>query len=230
VPTHVAHDLIDRKVIVSQLGHTRQNEEIQWRLASLVDEALLTLVYDLFTDPKYTASELEKLLARHPEHFWLLEKWEHWALRSSQANEMEKEIVWHRWARAHPKEVGVPPGRALEVPTLEKYLEIIADKERERLRAHWDEKEAQLRVERAAEERRLEVKLMAERILPEEEIQRVYSGKEPDELLSLASNPHASMEWIQKLITCHHVKGSRQIREAAERNIQSRTASGGEEQ
>jgi hypothetical protein len=230
LPSPVAHDLIDRRIIVSQLGHTRQNDDVQWRLASLVDEALLTLVHDLFTDSKYTASELEELLARHPEHFWLLEKWEHWALRSSQVKEMEKEIVWHRWARAHPKQVDVPPSRALEVPTLEKYLEIIAAKERERLRAHWEEKEAQLRAERTADEKRLEVKLTAERILPEEEIQRIYSSREPEELLSLARNPHISMEWIQKLLNCYHVKGSRQIREAAERNIQSRTASIGEEQ
>ncbi len=89
LPPDIAHDLISRDIIVSQLGHTRQNDEVQWRLASLVDEAFLTFVWDMFTKPIYSASEFEKLLGQHPEHLWLLEKWEHWALLSSEVREMD---------------------------------------------------------------------------------------------------------------------------------------------
>ncbi|MBV9467857.1 MAG: hypothetical protein JOZ57_01275, partial [Abitibacteriaceae bacterium] len=41
LPTQVAHDLIERKIAITLLGHTIQNEEIMWRLAPLVDETLL---------------------------------------------------------------------------------------------------------------------------------------------------------------------------------------------
>lgn len=123
LPTQIAHDLIDRDVIVGQLGHTRQGDEIQWRLASLIDEALLTLVWDFFTNSTYEVAQLQKLLSEHPDHVWLLDKWEHWALLSSSVREREKEIIFHRWAWEHPKRPG-------NFPNLEQYLEIMADKER----------------------------------------------------------------------------------------------------
>ncbi|MBV9865630.1 MAG: hypothetical protein JO316_09790 [Abitibacteriaceae bacterium] len=217
LPPHVAHDLMDRDIAVSTLGHTRQLDEVQWRLASLVDEALLTLFWALYSDPKYELAELEKLLGQHPDHLWLLDKWQHgWNCGSSSR---EKELAFHRWVWEHPH-------RPAEMPNPEQYLHIMEIREhqekKERLRVEWEQKEEQLRLEREAEERRLEVTHVANDWLQKEKIRFIIAVQEPEMLLALASNPQIPVQWIQKLVNCHHVKGARQIREAAENNIKTR--------
>ena len=216
LPILIAHDLIDRDIIVSQLGHTRQEGEIQWRLASLVDEALLTLFRDLYTNPNSKVEELRKLLNQHSNHGWLLDKWEHWANKSSSS---DKEIVFHRWVWEHQN-------RPANFPNPEDYLEIMADRERkkveERLRAEYKAKQEQLKIEREAEQRRLDLERVATDKLDQIEIELILLLREPDTLLALANNSHIEIEWVQKLINCHQVKGARQIREAADRNIKTR--------
>ena len=203
LPAHIAHDLIDRDSNVLTLGHTRQDDEVQWRLASLVDEALLTLARDFYTNPDYDVTELQKLLDLYPHHGWLLRSWPHWGNSSR-----EKKIVFHKRAWEHPE-------RPDSLPSPEQYWDRLADRERE-------EREEQLRVEREAEERRLELERIAKDMLNSEEIQFILSVQEPEMLLALAGNPQISVHWIQKLINCHYVKGARQIREAAEENIKTR--------
>jgi hypothetical protein len=85
-----------------------------------------------------------------------------------------------------------------------------------------EERDKQLQAEREAEERRCELERVAKDILNSEEIKFILSFQEPELLLALAGNPQISVDWIQKLINCHHVKGARQIREAAEKNIKAR--------
>ena len=216
LPMHIAHDLIDRDIVVTQLGHTRQNDEIQWRLASLVDEALLTLFRDLYTNPDSKVEELQKLLTQHSDHGWLLDKWEYWADESSSP---DKEIVFHRWVWKHPS-------RPADFPNPDDYLGIMADRERqkieERLQAEHEAKQKQLRIEREAELRRLELERVSTDKLDQMEIEFILLSQEPDMLLALASNSQIEIQWVQKLINCHHVKGARQIREAADRNIEAR--------
>ncbi|HEX8834027.1 MAG TPA: hypothetical protein VF719_07485 [Abditibacteriaceae bacterium] len=219
LPTSAAHDLIDRDIIVDQLGHTRQDDEVQWRLGSLVDEALLTLVWDFFTNPIYEVAELQKLLSQHPNHLWLLDKWEHWALLSSSVREPEKEIVFHRWAWEHPK-------RPVHFPNTEQYLDIMAAKERQKIeeqaRVEREENEEQLRIESETNARRCELERIANEMLDETKIQSILSSQDPDLILALANNSSIEVQWVHKLVNCHNVKGARQIREAADSNIKSR--------
>ena len=223
LPTSIAHDLIDRNIIVSQMGHTRQNDEIQRRLAFSVDEALLTLVGEMFTKPTYTVTDLENLLSQHPINGWLLEKWEHWALLDSQVKDRDKEAVFHSWAWRHPQDVSGPSRRIVDVPSPERYLEIMADKARERARIEREAEEEQLRAEQAVEARRLEMQRLSEKDLTPEEIEQIFSTQAPDELLAVARNPRLPVEWLQKLINCYGIKGARQIREAVQKNLSTQS-------
>ena len=224
LPTSIAHDLIDREVIVSQMGHTRQNDEIQRRLASLVDEALLTFVWDMFRSSVYTAIDLENLLSQHPDNLWLLNQWEHWALLNTQVGEREKEIVFHRWAWQHPhREFPTHLRHLFDVPGPERYLEIMADKERERARIAREAEEERLQAEQAIEARRLEMQHLSQRELTPTEIQAIFSAQASDELLAIARNPHLPVEWLQKLINCYGIKGARQIREAVQENLRAKS-------
>ncbi len=76
LPDGIANDLIDRGVAIDMLGHSRQSEPVQWRLASFYPEALLTLGTELYTDPKRDVSEfralIDTLLDAHPGRDWLL--------------------------------------------------------------------------------------------------------------------------------------------------------------
>ncbi|RYX84411.1 hypothetical protein EON83_09790 [bacterium] len=245
LPPAIAHDLIDRDIIVSQLGHTRQLDEVQWRLASLVDEALLTFAWDMFNKPTYSAAELEKLLTQHTDNLWLLHQWKNYGMQDSpmwkpQVGDMEKEIIFHRWAWQHPHRDEDTRHWPKDVPTLEQYMEILAQRkqgllrlereaeearlEREAREARLERKagEARIQAERAVEERRDQLQRLAERPLAPQEIERILTAREPDELLALASNPHVALEQIAKLTNCHNIKGARQIREAAQNNIKNR--------
>lgn len=76
LPDEIANDLIDRGVAIEMLGHSRQSEPVQWRLASFYPEALLTLGIELYTDPNRDVSEfralMDTLLEAHPGRDWLL--------------------------------------------------------------------------------------------------------------------------------------------------------------
>lgn len=175
LPPEIAHDLIDRDIVVGQLGHTRQKDDVQWRLASLVDEALLTFVWDMFTQALYPAAEFEKLLFQHPGHVWLLDKWEHWALLSSKIQDEEKEVLFHRWAWEHPERSNARS----EVPPLERYLEILEERRQKQQRIEREAEEERQRVEQEDEQRRIELRHLSQRPLMEEEIRGMFWCKTP---------------------------------------------------
>lgn len=69
----VAFDLMDRRIALTDLGHTRQDDEVMWKLAELVDEALLTLAADVYIKPLYGLDETEKLFDQFHNNRWMLE-------------------------------------------------------------------------------------------------------------------------------------------------------------
>lgn len=62
LPTRIANDLIDRGVSVIAMGFTRQVDEVQWRLATLIEEALYTLIRERYTDSKFSVSQFAIML------------------------------------------------------------------------------------------------------------------------------------------------------------------------
>lgn len=69
----IAFDLIDRKIALVELGHTKQHYEVMWKLAELVDEALLTLAIDIYTITSFGVEETEILFNKYYDHKWMLE-------------------------------------------------------------------------------------------------------------------------------------------------------------
>lgn len=64
LPDDVADDLIDREVALTALGHSRQSDAIQWRLAPFYPEALLTISQELYRDPARSPAEFRAMLDR----------------------------------------------------------------------------------------------------------------------------------------------------------------------
>jgi hypothetical protein len=73
LPSTVAHDLIDREIAVLDMGHTRQCDEIQWRLSELVEEALLTLIMERYVDERYDQESFLEVFNPHSAHGEVLE-------------------------------------------------------------------------------------------------------------------------------------------------------------
>ena len=97
LPSEVAHDLLDRKIAVNELGHSRQNEDVQWRMAMFYDEALLTLAKDRYCSRKYDLSEFRRVLDFNSTHDWMMSFLSH-APASSKA----KEQLFLDTAKRHP--------------------------------------------------------------------------------------------------------------------------------
>lgn len=96
LPTEVAHDLVDRKIAITLLGHTMQNEEIKWRLAPLVDEALLTLAKEFYMNPERSVEELQSVLRQYPDHQWMLSSLAHCYSSSIEKRAVFIEVVKQR--------------------------------------------------------------------------------------------------------------------------------------
>lgn len=101
LPDDVADDLIDREVAIDQLGHSRQSDLVQWRLAEFYDEALLTLGKELYARHERGLEEFQSVLdtgrtgrANYP---WLLE-----SLADLRASSPEKEQAYLRALEDHP--------------------------------------------------------------------------------------------------------------------------------
>lgn len=82
LPDDVAHDLVDRaddlELLLEKIGHTRQSDAVQWRLAGRVDEALLTLGVEIYADPARDAAAFRGFMERAAEqpsraYGWLLD-------------------------------------------------------------------------------------------------------------------------------------------------------------
>lgn len=73
LPGPIIMDLIDRRIAINELGHTKQEHEAMWKLAEMVDEALLTLAIDIYTQRSFGLEETERLLNKFYDHTWMLE-------------------------------------------------------------------------------------------------------------------------------------------------------------
>lgn len=93
LPESVAHDLIDREIHVTLLGHTRQTDEVQGRLADLVDEALLTIAKEFYTDNAHSIEEFESILKKHHDHHWMLSSLAHDAVSSPEKSALLEQFL-----------------------------------------------------------------------------------------------------------------------------------------
>lgn len=73
LPKEVAFDLIDRMVALLDLGHSKQEYEVLWKLAEVVDEALLALAIDVYTNISIGINETELLFNKFHVNRWMLE-------------------------------------------------------------------------------------------------------------------------------------------------------------
>jgi hypothetical protein len=96
LPDKVAHDLIDRDIHVEFLGHTRQSDAVQWRLADLVDEALLTIAKEIYSREEHGADELRAVLEKYPDHHWMLS-----SLAFSATSSPEKSVLLEKFLMRH---------------------------------------------------------------------------------------------------------------------------------
>ncbi|MFL5732617.1 MAG: hypothetical protein ACJ78Q_05390 [Chloroflexia bacterium] len=101
LPQGIAKDLIERRVAIDALGHSRQVDEAQRRLASFYGEALVTLAVDMYTNPQYTAEEFGAMLVEFrdsPGYFWALE-----TLASHEPSGEEKQEAYLLAVRERPE-------------------------------------------------------------------------------------------------------------------------------
>jgi hypothetical protein len=71
LPDFITNDLIDRRIVVTQLGHRHQSEAILRRLAPLVSEALLSLAGELYRNPERSLEEFVEILDQYPNESWM---------------------------------------------------------------------------------------------------------------------------------------------------------------
>jgi hypothetical protein len=62
LPVPVALDLLARRVAFDSLGHSRQADEVQWRLARVYEEALLTLAKEYYAGAGRSVGEFRRLM------------------------------------------------------------------------------------------------------------------------------------------------------------------------
>jgi hypothetical protein len=102
LPPAIAYDLLDRRIALDILGHSRQVDEVQWKLAELYDEALLTLAIDQYTLPQYSRADLESVFANFRENSgyrWMMAVLAH----QYEASSPEKEQAYVAAATDHPE-------------------------------------------------------------------------------------------------------------------------------
>lgn len=98
LPDDITHDLIDRNIAVIALAHIRQNEPVLKRLAPLVDEALLTLVGQLYRDPERSVDEFSEAFDLGPTNAWLLQHLAH-----GEASSPQKEAAFLKRVEGRPE-------------------------------------------------------------------------------------------------------------------------------
>lgn len=72
LPRKIAESLIRREINIDELGHLLLDDDLLWRLADRVDEALLTLAKRRYHQPRYDADAFEEVLYAFPTHDWML--------------------------------------------------------------------------------------------------------------------------------------------------------------
>jgi hypothetical protein len=73
LPEGIVNDLINRRIAIIELGHSKQEVEVMWRLAELVEEALLTLAIEIYTNASFNDEETEKLFKKFFHNTWMME-------------------------------------------------------------------------------------------------------------------------------------------------------------
>ncbi len=99
LPSEIAHELLDRLAyhLDHAMQHSRQNDDVQWRLATRGREALLTLAVERYALPDFSVADLDEVLTKYPHSHWMLDTLAHW-----HASSLEKEQAWLRVATQHP--------------------------------------------------------------------------------------------------------------------------------
>ncbi|HEX9996004.1 MAG TPA: hypothetical protein VGB45_02590 [Abditibacterium sp.] len=102
LPDEIGFDFLERfeprDYLISMLGHSRQSDEVMWKLARLVDEALLTLAKDFYCSSNRSLSKVEEVLRRFPDHHWMLE-----SLAHCHASSLEKRRAYEKAIESHPE-------------------------------------------------------------------------------------------------------------------------------
>jgi len=92
LPAKIAHDLIDRLIATVGMAHTRQVDEIQWRLATFLKEALNPLISERYEDERFSDDQFRKILKTYKynnEYESIL-----YMLESRLASSDEKEAIY----------------------------------------------------------------------------------------------------------------------------------------
>jgi hypothetical protein len=97
LPVALANRLIDRKVGVDLIGHRWEDESILWRLAPVVDEALLTLAKHRYRSPAESVERLLEVFEQYPTHAWMLE-----SLTLETPSGPEKQALLVEYLKRHP--------------------------------------------------------------------------------------------------------------------------------
>jgi len=97
LPDDICLYLIDKKIAITTLGHTRQSDKIMWILGNYVDEAVLTIGKEIYKSDCYTYNDLKKLLKTFYNIHWL---WN--SLTFEKASNFEKENLFNDSLKKHP--------------------------------------------------------------------------------------------------------------------------------
>jgi hypothetical protein len=65
LPIATAHELIDRSIAIFAMGMTRQVDEVQWRLATITEDALYTLIRERYVQENYSVNQFENMLKQY---------------------------------------------------------------------------------------------------------------------------------------------------------------------
>lgn len=90
LPVPVAHDLIDRIISISSMSFTRQKDEVQWRLATIDEDALYILIRERYIGLQYSTIDFKNML----KLYWMQREGILQMLSFYEASSLEKENVY----------------------------------------------------------------------------------------------------------------------------------------
>lgn len=192
LPGEVAHDLLDRKISINELGHSRQHEDVQWRMAAFYDEALLTLAKDRYCKRKYNLSEFQRVLDFNPTHIWMLS-----SLAHAEGSSRAKVQAFLAVVRQHS-----------DAENLLEIHETMSDVRR------------QMKEQSANYVRQL--KQAANFEITDEEARNLYQTQDRDICLTLIKNPHLCASVLEEMMQLRRFEGAAQVRGAAKSELHRR--------